>query len=242
MKADAVEQHNRTQLSYFGAAIKPTMVPVDTPYIRRHVQETIRFADIRPTDRVLEIGCGMGRYTIPLADAGIRIEGLDLSPFLLARLAEYAGARKIPLHNADVWHPPAELEGQFDKVIGFFTLHHLHDLERCFASMARLVKPGGRVVFLEPNAYNVLYYLQVLLSPGITWEGDRGIVDMRRGRVFPAMKSAGLQNLTIHRFGFFPPFIANRSWGSRLERIIVKVAWNKVLPFQLFAGERPLRG
>jgi SAM-dependent methyltransferase len=241
MKSEAVEQHNRTQLSYFGSAIKPTMVPVDTPYIRRHVQEMIRFADLKPSDRVLEIGCGMGRYTIPLFDAGIRIEGLDLSPFLLARLDEYSGQRSIPLHNADVWHPPVELEGKFDKVIGFFTLHHLHELERCFTSMAKLVKPGGRVVFLEPNAYNVLYYLQVLLSPGMTWEGDRGIVQMRGGRVFPAMSAAGLHKLSIRRFGFFPPFIANRGWGQRLERIVERVTWNKVLPFQLFAGDRPSR-
>jgi SAM-dependent methyltransferase len=238
MKTDVVEEHNQVQLSYFGAAIKPTMVPVDTPYIRRHVQEMIRFAGITAADRVLEIGCGMGRYTIPLADAGIRIEGLDLSPFLLSRLSEYAGDRTIPLHNADVWHPPADLHGKFDKVIGFFTLHHLHDLERCFESMAGLVKPGGRVVFLEPNAYNVLYYLQVMLSPGITWKGDRGIVDMRRGRVFPAMSHAGLQDLSIRRFGFFPPFIANRPWGQRIERVIERIAWKTVLPFQLFSGRR----
>jgi SAM-dependent methyltransferase len=231
-----IDKHNERQRRYF-SALKPTMVPQDTPYIRRHVAEMMEFAGITPSDRVLEVGCGMGRYTIPLVKAGVNVEGLDLSPFLLARLREYDS--RIPLHEADVWNPPAELESAFDAVIGFFTLHHLHDLELCFASMARLVKPGGRIAFLEPNAFNPLYYLQVAITPGMTWEGDRGIADMRKGRVFPAMRSAGLTDLRVQRFGFFPPVLANTNAGAKAERVLEKIALRALLPFQLFGAHKP---
>lgn len=238
MKPEEIARHNLTQLRYFGA-LKPNMMPGETPYIRRHVKEMLAFAGITPEDRVLEVGCGMGRYTIPLLNAGVNVEGLDLSPFLLEKLREAGDGRELTLHQADIWDPPAHLHGRFDAAIGFFTLHHLHDMELCFTSMARLVRPGGRIVFLEPNALNPLYYLQVAITPGMTWEGDRGIADMRKGRVFRAMRHAGLTGLRVHRFGWFPPFLANTGAGARIERVMEKVTLRAMLPFQLFGAVRP---
>jgi SAM-dependent methyltransferase len=234
-------QHNRGQTDYFSAAVKPTMVPEGTPYIERQIDEVVRYAGIRPGHRVLEVGCGMGRYTLGLAARGISIEGLDLVPFLLDRLQEYAGDRyRIPLYCSDVVEPPAELERSFDTVIGFFALHHMFDLDASYRAMARMLKPGGSIVFLEPNAFNPLYYLQILLTPGMTWKGDRGIVDMRRGRIFRAMRDAGLVNLDIRRFGFFPPQIYNRAAGRKLDHAIGSVGLLKpVLPFQMFKGSAP---
>jgi SAM-dependent methyltransferase len=237
MKQDEIDRHNAVQLRYFGA-LKPNMMPNESPYIRRHVAEMLAFARITPEDRILEVGCGMGRYTIPLLNAGVNVEGLDLSPFLLAKLREAAGDRPVTLHEADIWHPPAHLEGRFDAAIGFFTLHHLHDLELCFESMAGLVKPGGRIVFLEPNAFNPLYYVQVAITPGMTWKGDRGIIDMRKGRVFRAMRHAGLTNLRVHRFGWFPPVLANTRAGAKAERVLEKISLRAMLPFQFFGAER----
>lgn len=125
----------------------------------------------------------MGRYTLPLLDRGYRnLAGLDLTEFLLNQLRTYcAGRYDIPLYCTDVSDHPKELDGQFDFVIGFFTLHRLHNLERCFAAMREMLKPSGRIAFLEPNAYNVSYYLQILLSPRMTWEGDKGVCQMRPG-------------------------------------------------------------
>ena len=234
--------HNDGQRAYFEADVKPTMVPRDTPYVRRHVREVLDFAGVTPRHRVLEVGCGMGRYTLPLARHGMRLEGLDLSPVLLERLEAYNGGEfEIPLHCADLLEPPAYLEGQFDTVIGFFTLHHLPDLAAGFAGMRRLVKPGGRIVFLEPNAYNPLFYLQVLLTPGMTWSGDRGIFDMRPGLLSSAAAQAGLERTALRRFGFFPPFLANVPWGRRLESLLETLfGWTPFLPFQVFRAERPL--
>ena len=53
------------------------MVPRDTPCLQRHVDELLRFASVSASDRVLEVGCGMGRYTLLLAERGVRVEGLD---------------------------------------------------------------------------------------------------------------------------------------------------------------------
>lgn len=230
--------HNEGQRRYFEERPLPRMVPVRSPYLLRQVDELIRFARLAPGHRVLEIGSGMGRYTLLLAEKGLSLEGMDLSPVLLERLRAYDGGQHpIPLYAFDVAEPPADLRGRFDAIIGFFTLHHLHDLKACYRGMAHLLAPNGRVAFLEPNALNPLYYLQITFTPGMTWKGDKGMLEMRRGPVFRAMKSAGFTELTLERFGFFPPFLSNRPAGRKLERLLERMPpFRPVLPFQLFGG------
>ena len=241
MTEAAIASHNRYQREYYDRGVKRTMIPRGTPYLRRHVDEVVRIASLRQGERVLDVGCGMGRYTLILAERGYAVEGLDLSPVLLQRLRVFNGGRfHIPLHTADVMSPPPELDGQFDAAVGFFALHHMHELERCFHGMARMVKPGGRIVFLEPNAFNPLYYIQMAVVPRMTWRGDKGVARMRMKLVAGTMERAGLASPTVERFGFFPPFLANLSVGARIERILERVPiWQAILPFQVFRAERP---
>jgi SAM-dependent methyltransferase len=236
---DAIDRHNRAQIDYFERAGKHAMRPSDSHYIERQVDRLIAFAGLAGGERVLDVGCGMGRYTFALADRGLVAEGLDLSEPLLERFRQYDDGRyAIPLHCADVLDPPDELSGRFDAVVGFFTLHHLHDLTGCLRAMASISRPGGRVVFLEPNPLNALYYIQMLLVPGMNWAGDKGILTMREDNVFAAMRAAGLHNPSLERFGFLPPFLVNRSWGPRVEEAFERVRpLRPFLPFQLFRAD-----
>jgi len=182
----------------------------------------------------------MGRYTFAIADRGLLVEGMDLSETLLERLRQFdSGRYGIPVFRGDILDPPAGLDRRFDAVVGFFTLHHLHDVTGCLGAMRALAKQGGRIVFLEPNPLNVLYYLQMARVPGMSWSGDKGILNMREEKVFAAMRSAGLANVTVERFGFLPPFFVNRSWGPRVEGALERLPWQRFLPFQLFRGDVP---
>lgn len=237
----SVWSHNRAQRAYFEERPLPRMLPDDTPYLNRQVDVALAALDLAPGARVVEVGCGMGRYTFLLARRGLRVEGLDLSPVLLERLARHDGGRYgIPLHAADLQDLPDGLAGGFDGVVGFFMLHHIRDLAGCFAGVARLLRPGGRAAFVEPNPLHAGYYVQIALSPGMTWAGDRGIVDMRPGKIARAMRAGGLAEPRTTRFGFLPPFLANRPWGARLERGLERVApLRPVSAFQLFQAVKP---
>jgi 2-polyprenyl-3-methyl-5-hydroxy-6-metoxy-1,4-benzoquinol methylase len=227
-------QHNSWQKSYFEENNKKTMQPRRSPYIDRQIERMVAEGSLSPQDRILDVGCGIGRYTLNLADRNYSIEGLDIAEGLLQQLLQ---RKQIPVHCADIAYPPAELLGRFDVVVGFFALHHMFDLESAFAGIAKLLKPGGRVLFLEPNPYNLLYYIQILVTPRMTWRGDKGILQMRRNRIFSAMAKASFAQQKLSRFGFFPPFVADRKWAQRAESILEKVpVWKPLLPFQIFSA------
>ena len=241
MNREGVQRHNRAQQTYFEGRVPGTMVPRATPYVRRHVEELLHASELAPDVPILEVGCGMGNYTFELARRGLTLEGLDLSPVLLDRLRAYAtDGLELPLHCADVLTPPAELLGRFEGVIGFFTLHHLHDLAGSIASMTHLLRPGGRFAFVEPNAFNPLYYVQIAASPGMSFHGERRLTSMRPGVILPAMRAAGLTDVFVRRYGFFPPQLVNRRAGRAVEGALERIRpLHAVSAFQLFVGRRP---
>jgi SAM-dependent methyltransferase len=233
---EPIEAHNKLQQEYFGHRIKRTMLPERTPYVVRQVEEVLRFGDLRPGETILDVGCGMGRHAFLLRERGLRVEGLELSPFLVDRMRDFDGGRYgIPVHCGDIHSCPPELHGRYDALVGFFVLHHIADLRQAFRSVASLLKPGGRAVFLEPNPLNPLYYIQILITPGMSWAGERGMLRMRPRLVAQAMEQSGLRLAALDRYGFFPPFLANRPWGAALDRTLEKVPFLRpFLPFQLF--------
>ena len=240
MSREAIDRHNRQQRAYFESRFPHTMIPSATPYVRRHVDELLSGSGLAAGDAVLEVGCGMGHYTFELADRGLALEGLDLSPGLLDRLREHMGDNLVALHCADILDPPAGLLGRFDGVVGLFTLHHLHDLPRSIRSMTRLLRPGGRLAFVEPNPLNPLYYLQIAAIPGMSWRHERGITRMRPSIVLPALRAAGLSDVRLRRYGFLPPVLSNTRSGWAVEHVLEGIPpLRPVCAFQLFAGRLP---
>jgi SAM-dependent methyltransferase len=238
-KDEHIERHNQYQRDYFGRRIKRTMRPGPSRHLQRQIEAAISFGDLQPGELILDVGCGMGRHAFLLAERGFRVEGLELSPFLIERLRHYDGGRyQITVHCGDIHRCPKELYGRYDALVGFFVLHHLADLERAFMEMAKLLRPGGRVIFIEPNPYNPLYYLQILITPGMSWQAEKGLLKMRAEVISSAMRKARLKLTAISRYGFLPPFLANRSCGAKLETRLERVSlWRGLLPFQIFRGD-----
>ncbi len=98
---------------------------------------------------IVELFCGRGNGLHALQQLGFsQIEGVDLSPRLLA---QYHGMARTTI--ADCRELPFA-DGTKDVVIVQGGLHHLPslpgDLDRTFAEIRRVLKPGGRVIFVEP--------------------------------------------------------------------------------------------
>jgi demethylmenaquinone methyltransferase/2-methoxy-6-polyprenyl-1,4-benzoquinol methylase len=111
-----------------------------------------RAARLSPGDAVLDMACGTGKLTIELArvvgPAG-RVVGVDLSEEMLGRARRAcAGLGQVELKRANALALPFEA-GTFDAATIAFGLRNLSSFEDGLREMARVVRPGGRVVCLE---------------------------------------------------------------------------------------------
>ncbi len=84
---------------------------------------------------------------------------------LQASVKERGGAVKLVV--CDVADAGAFTPAVYDRAVGFFTLHHMHDLEAAFRGVRSVLLPSAKVAFCEPVGYNLLYYLQIWLAPEI---------------------------------------------------------------------------
>ena len=93
-------------------------------------------------ERVVDVGCGTGDLTERLARAAeVPVVALDLS----ARMAELAAARGLVALTGDIEHLPFADES-FDAVLANRVLYHLPVLDAGVAELARVLRPGGRLV------------------------------------------------------------------------------------------------
>jgi SAM-dependent methyltransferase len=101
---------------------------------------------------ILDLACGSGRLTIPLAKAGLQVTGGDLSAKMLERARRSADAQAVELDLVQLDMRDFDLKGRtFDTIIvAMNSVLHLHGLDdfRCFfRSIARHLSPTGRLVF-----------------------------------------------------------------------------------------------
>lgn len=107
-------------------------------------------------DRILDAGCGTGRYAIPFAAAGASVTGFDFSEAMLARA--HAALPLVTFCRADLARPLPLSDSCFDKINCAQTLKHLPSLGSPVREFARVLRAGGLLVFSVTH-------------PDMTWDG-----------------------------------------------------------------------
>jgi demethylmenaquinone methyltransferase/2-methoxy-6-polyprenyl-1,4-benzoquinol methylase len=109
----------------------------------------VRAAGVRPGDAALDVCCGTGDFAVELRRAvgpSGRVVGLDFSPQMLEMARRKSSA--VEWLQGDALALPFA-DGEFAAACVGFGVRNLSDHRRGFAEMARVVRPGGRVVCLE---------------------------------------------------------------------------------------------
>jgi SAM-dependent methyltransferase len=116
----------------------------DLPFLLAQAQRT------RRDDTVLELACGTGRVAIPLAQAGLRVTGIDLSSGMLAEAQRKAAAANVAVVWAGADMRAFDLAATFSTIIlvanGLCHLLTLADFEACAACVRKHLAPGGILI------------------------------------------------------------------------------------------------
>jgi len=166
---------------------------------------TVDLSQLKPGEKILDVGCGTGGVTIPAkqrvgnnGDAA----GIDPAPEMIA-VAKKKAARKgleIDFRVGVIESLPYE-DGTFDVVTSSLMMHHLpHELQvRGLAEIRRVLKPGGRVFIAD--MLRLSKSLHDRLFATLTLHGGRverfGIQDLPK-----TMEEAGFENIQLLKESF----------------------------------------
>jgi SAM-dependent methyltransferase len=121
-----------------------------TGYPDEVVDDVVAAARLHSGSRVLEIGCGTGQLSVPLAQRGVELVAVELGPNLAAiarqALAEFPAAR-VEVSGFEDWPLPAE---PFDAVVSATALHWIEPSVR-FSKPAQALRPGGVLVVVHSH-------------------------------------------------------------------------------------------
>jgi ubiquinone/menaquinone biosynthesis C-methylase UbiE len=178
----------------------------------------VEHAALRPGRLALEVGCGTGLFVEQVARSGATLRALDLSTHLLeqarARLTGHAGVSFL-CGNAEQM-PYAG--GSFDAVYGSSVLHHL-DLDRALREAFRVLRPGGRLVFTEPNIVNPQVAVMFHVDATKRYFGvSPDEMAFSRFRAARALREAGFRDVRVTPFDFLHP-ATPASWLGAVSRL-----------------------
>jgi cyclopropane fatty-acyl-phospholipid synthase-like methyltransferase len=108
-----------------------------------HLRRIDRLLPLRAGERVLEVGCGQGHLTRRLAERGVDIVGIDANP----NASHLSGSDRVLHMRAEDLEFP---DDEFDAIVSVHAIEHIPPLERAIAEMARVLRPGGRALFIYP--------------------------------------------------------------------------------------------
>ena len=159
--------------------------------------------------RALDIGCGAGLMTEPLARMGAATTGIDAAPENIAVAAAHATAGALEIDYRAV--PVEELAATgatFDIVTCFEVVEHVADRDSFFAGVAALLAPGGLALLSTPNRTAASWALLIAGAEILTRTIPRGAHDWQRfmtpAELGEALVNAGLAVTATHGLGWSP--------------------------------------
>ncbi len=107
----------------------------------------VSLADVKPSDRVLDLGTGTGNLAVRFASMGCGVWGTDFSASMLEKARQKIPSAHFVLNDLRSDWPP-ELNHPFDRIISAYVFHHfeLEQKMHILSNLIHLIEPNGRII------------------------------------------------------------------------------------------------
>jgi SAM-dependent methyltransferase len=137
--------------------------------------------------RILEAGCGAGRFTQFALETGAEVFSFDLSSAVDAAWRNHAGTSKLTAFQASIYEIPLR-KGAFDKIFCMGVLQHCPDVAGAFRSLVRFLRPGGEIVIDVYEKTNGFPPLKYLARPFVKHLSTKNLYNLLRLTIPPAFE------------------------------------------------------
>ncbi len=193
----------------------------------------VEAAQLKPSDRVVDLGCGAGHTAFALAPHCASVAAVDLTAEMLAvaaGLAKERGLSNVTFHEADVSRLPFA-DGSFEVAACRYCAHHFDDPGQALSEAARVLITGGRFVLVDtvaPETPALDTFVQV-------FEFLRDISHVRDMRASEWIRLLGVHGFSAEVRHRAPIVLDGADWVKRMQTPASKVAMIR----ELFAEASP---
>jgi len=179
------------------------------------IEQRVRLPDCA----VLDVGCGGGILAEAMSARGARVLGIDLAgkSLQVARLHALESGATVQYRAVPAEELAQEMPGQFDLVTCMEMLEHVHDPAQTIAACARLVRPGGHVLFSTINRNPKSFLFAIIGAEYVLRLLPRGTHEyarfLRPSELARGARAAGLRVDEVMGMHYNP--LTHRFWLNR---------------------------
>jgi 2-polyprenyl-3-methyl-5-hydroxy-6-metoxy-1,4-benzoquinol methylase len=175
----------------------PDLILKPPVHTKLEIEEIIKLIPNSIKGRVVDFGAGTGRLTIPLVVSGFKVIAVDISQKSLKLLEKTAGELSLKI----VTSTNLEKHKPYDAVVGCDVLHHI-DMNLELRNINKSLNRRGVIVFSEPGAFNISWYLYFLIRGDLSYEKE--VVNCSYFNLDKTIRNAGFKNIEIKGLGILP--------------------------------------
>jgi SAM-dependent methyltransferase len=138
-------------------------------------------------ERILEAGCGAGRFTQLSLETGADVYAFDLSLAVEAAWRNNSGAPNLSMFQASIYEIPLR-KASFDKIFCMGVLQHCPDVAAAFRSLLPFLRPGGEIVIDVYEKQSGFPPLKYIVRPILRPLGTEGIYKLLTWLIPPAFE------------------------------------------------------
>lgn len=190
------------QAAYFDNPTHRYQYALNPPFAQRLEMEHLeRKLGRIPGNTIVDFGAGSGRATFHFLKKGYTVTAVDVSKQSLSTLQTLYNS-----HKTSSWGKlriaTTLPKTNVSAVIGADILHHV-DMKTYLPILYRILTPGGRIAFSEPNAWHIPWYIH-WAKKGIPWSIEKGVQQMTEGAIIDLLRRVGFHEIRIEGHGLIP--------------------------------------